>query len=288
MKRLLCLGILSLAISVAGVAQDQPQTKKQAPQPEARKALPQQPAPAFGPAPGPGGGMMCQCPCMMQGPGPMGQGPVGPGMMGHGMGIMGGGQGAMRPWMGDAQRRRFGLRRIAPGQGPGPEPQGVPGGPGVGFRRRGAGPGGPQGGPNPPMFNQRLGPDLNLTEQQQSRLREMGVEQQKKAIRLRADIQTKEIELHELLRVANPDRAAINAKIDEIGVLKAQTEKDSVAQRLAFEQLLTPEQKQKLRQPRERRPAPGGGARQPGTGERQRPATPQQRQGQKPAPPQTQ
>jgi Spy/CpxP family protein refolding chaperone len=124
------------------------------------------------------------------------------------------------------------------------------------------------------MFDQRLGPDLNLTEQQRNKLREMGVEQQKKAIRLHADIQTKEIELHELLRAANPDRAAINAKIDEIGALKAQTEKDSVGQRLAFEQLLTPEQKQKLRQQR-------------GTGERQRPATPQ-RQGQKPAPPQTQ
>jgi Spy/CpxP family protein refolding chaperone len=137
------------------------------------------------------------------------------------------------------------------------------------------------------MFNQRLGPDVNLTEQQRNKLREMGVEQQKKAIRLRADIQTKEIEFHELLRAANPDRAAINAKIDEIGVLKAQTEKDSVAQRLAFEQLLTPEQKQELRQQRERGPVPGGGARQPGTGERQRQATPQ-RQGQKPVPPQTQ
>jgi Spy/CpxP family protein refolding chaperone len=230
---------------------------------------------------------------MMQVPGPMGQGPVGPGMMGPGMGMMGGGQGAMQPWMGGGQRRRFGLRRFAPGQGSGPAPQGVPGGPGVpggsGFRGpRGAGQGGPQGGPNPPMFNQRLGPDLNLTEQQQSRLREMAVEQQKKAIRLHADIQTKEIELHELLRAANPDRAAINAKIDEVGVLKAQTEKDSIAQRLAFEQLLTPEQKQKLRQPRERGPVPGGGARPPGTGERQRPATPQQRQGQKPAPPQIQ
>ncbi|MCX6619098.1 MAG: Spy/CpxP family protein refolding chaperone, partial [Acidobacteria bacterium] len=227
--------------------------------------------------------MMCQCPCMMQGPGPMGQGPSGPGMMGPGRGMMDGGQGAMRSWMGDAQRRRFGLRRFAPGQGSGPAPQGVPGSSGFGFRGRGAGP----GGPNPPMFDQRLGPDLNLTEQQQSRLREMGVEQQKKAIRLHADIQTKEIELHELLRAANPDRAAINAKIDEIGVLKAQTEKDSIAQRLAFEQLLTPEQKQKLRQQRERGPVPGGGARQPGTGERQRPATPQ-RQGQKPAPPQVQ
>jgi Spy/CpxP family protein refolding chaperone len=266
MKRLLCLGILSLAISVAGAAQDQPQTKKQPQQPEARKALPQQPAP--------GGGMMCQCPCMMQGPGPMGQGPSGPGMMGPGGGMMGGGQGAMRPWMGDAQRRRFGLRRFAPGQGLGPAPQGVPGGPGVRGQRGPGSQAGP-GGPNPPMFNQRLGPELNLTEQQQSRLREMGVEQQKKAIRLRADIQTKEIELHELLRAANPDRAAINAKIDEIGVLKAQTEKDSVAQRLAFEQLLTQEQKQKLRQ-------------RPGTGERQRQATPQQRPGQKPAPPQIQ
>ena len=279
MKRLLCLGILSLAISVAGVAQDQPQTKKQPQKPETRKALPQQPAP--------GGGMMCQCPCMMQGPGPMGQGPSGPGMMGPGRGMMGGGQGAMRPWMGDAQHRRFGLRRFAPGQGSGPALQGVPGGPGV-RGQRGPGPQAGPGGPNPPMFDQRLGPDLNLTEQQQSRLREMGVEQQKKAIRLHADIQTKEIELHELLRAANPDRAAINAKIDEIGVLKAQTEKDSIAQRLAFEQLLTPEQKQKLRQPRERGPVPGGGARQPGTGERQRPATPQQRQGQKPAPPQIQ
>jgi len=278
MKRLLCLGLLTLVICALGVAQDQPQTKKQPPQPEARKAQPQQPAP--------GGGMMCQCPCMMQGPGPMGQGPSGPGMMGPGRGMMGRGQGAMRLWMGDAQRRRFGLRRFAPGQGSGPAPKGVPGGPGV-RGQRGPGPQAGPGGPNPPMFDRRLGPDLNLTEQQQSRLREMGVEQQKKAIRLHADIQTKEIELHELLRAANPDRAVINAKIDEIGVLKAQTEKDSIAQRLAFEQLLTPEQKQKLRQQGERRPVPGGGAQQPGTGERQRPATPQ-RQGQKPAPPQIQ
>jgi len=284
MKRLLCLGLLTFVISGLGVAQDQPQAKKPAQQPEARKALPQQPAPGPvpGPVPGPGGVMMCPCPGVMQGPGPMG-----PGMMGPGRGMMGGGQGAMRPWMGNAQRRRFGLRRFAPGQGLGPAPQGVPGGPGV-RRQRGVGPAGePQGGPNPPMFNQRLGPDLNLTEQQRNKLREMGVEQQKKAIRLHADIQTKEIELHELMRAANPDRAVINAKIDEIGALKAQTEKDSVAQRLAFEQLLTPEQRQKLRQPRERGPVPGVGARQPGTGERQRPATPQ-RQGQKPAPPQTQ
>ena len=279
MKRLLCLGLLTLVICALGVAQDQPQTKKQPQQPEARKALPQQP----GPVPAPGGGMMCQCPCMMQGPGPMGQGPSGPGMMGLGRGMMGGGQGAMRLWMGGGQRRMLGLRRFASGQGSGPAPQGVPGGPGVRGQR---GPG-PQAGLGGPMSPGPLPPELNLTEQQQSRLREMGVEQQKKAIRLHADIQTKEIELHELLRGASPDRAAINAKIDEIGALKAQTEKDSIAQRLAFEQLLTPEQKQKLRQQRERGPVPGGGARQPGTGERQRPATPQ-RQGQKPAPPETQ
>lgn len=270
MRAFLCFVLLTLAISAPGIAQTQAPAKKQPATPETRKAMPERQTPGSMSCPcdhmmGPGMGMMGPGMGMM-GPGP---GMMGPGMMGPGPGMMGQGMtgpgmGMMQPGM-DGRNRMFVYRRGGPGPGSGPQ---------FGRWRHG------MSGPGEHMFAERLGRELNLSDAQVNRLHQMKVDQQKKAIRERADLETKELELNELLRSPNPDRAAIDAKIGEIGALRTQVMKDHIDSRLAFEQVLTPEQKQKMRQGREGRQRPGPGQQRPGM--RGRPAAPPQ----KPAAPQ--
>lgn len=239
MKSFFCLLLVSLAISGVAIAQDQPPAKPKPPAPAARGPMPENPGPA---GPG-GGGMMCPCGHMMQG-GP-GMGPaMGPGM-GPGTGMMMGRRMRMMgPAMGPGQERDIVIQRFGRG-GPPPMREGRR----FGRGQRGFG---PMGGPGAEMSAERMRRELNLTDQQVSRLRQMDVERQKKAIRTRADLETRELDLHELLRADSPDRAAVDAKINEIGTLRTQMMKDGMDARLALMQVLTPEQKQKMRQQRER------------------------------------
>ncbi len=110
---------------------------------------------------------------------------------------------------------------------------------------------------------------LNLTADQRQRLHAMDVEREKADIQNRAALETRQLELRELLHADNPDKAAIDRKIEEIAQARAARMKEHVAVRLDFEKLLTPEQKAKLKQMHEggamMGPGPGMG---PGMGRR--------------------
>ena len=137
---------------------------------------------------------------------------------------------------------------------------------------------------NNPAIRQRLG----ITSDQAAKIHQQDLNFEKAAIRERADLQVKRIELRELLAADNPDRAAIDSKLNEIGAAQMALEKSGIDNRLALREILTPAQRQQLQQLRENgfrpagpvQPAPRGprGNQSPRPG-----AAPPNQQGQPPA-----
>jgi len=138
------------------------------------------------------------------------------------------------------------------------------------------------------MLDERMRRELGLTDDQTKRLRELRLQTQKSAIRSRADLETKQLELQELLSAQTPDRAAIDRTIREIGELHASQMKADIDMRLGLQSVLTPDQRKKMNDLRERRfnervPGPGGpGA--PGRPEQRTPARPRGQPTPAPAP----
>ncbi len=240
-KSRIALGILALAVSCApALAQGQQQAPPPPPQGQA-------------PAPGNGGFMRPRGPMGPGGPnGPAGQS----GQMSR-RDFSGGGmdRGGFR---GGPMRRRFGARgRMGFG--------------GRGMEFRGAG--GEAAFLNNPALRQRLG----ITADQTAKLHQQALDFQKSQIRDQADLQVKRIELNELLAANNPDRAAINAKLQEVSAAQMASEKAAIDNRLAMRDILTPAQRQQLEQLRTN-------GFQQGNGTAQMPARPAGRGGRGPAP----
>jgi len=98
---------------------------------------------------------------------------------------------------------------------------------------------GPMG---PPDMQQVLG----LSDEQASQLRAMHFESAKARIKTRAEMQLKRLELEELLRAEETDQAAIDKTLRALSDAQYTAMKDRVAHRLAFRQILTPEQLKKM------------------------------------------
>ena len=137
------------------------------------------------------------------------------------------------------------------------------------------------------MFGGRLREELGLTQQQQEKLRTMGREMQRNAIRRRADLEIKQMELEDAMRGEKPDRAAVDRLVREIGDLRTQEMKSHVDMRLGFQDTLTPEQRTRLRNLARDRGGRDRGMRAPGPGGQRPQGNPQRPQGApRPAPPQ--
>ncbi len=96
---------------------------------------------------------------------------------------------------------------------------------------------------------------------------------QTKGIRSHAELQARQLELQSLLRRNQPDRASIDRLVREISDLRAQQMKAMIDSRFAFQELLTADQRKKLRDLRSR----GKGPRpEPGATRRARPGRPAQ------------
>jgi Spy/CpxP family protein refolding chaperone len=173
--------------------------------------------------------------------------------------------------------------RGGPGAGRGMGPGGMRagGGPGMG---PGFGPGGMRpemgmgrGGEmgvarfvNNPNMRQQLG----ITDEQVAKFHSMNEDFQKAGIQNRATMQIKRMELDDLLRADNPDRAAIDRKLAEVNTAQAAGEKANIDHMLAMRSLLTADQKAKLKTMMQNRPGPGmapgrggpGGRGSPGRG----------------------
>jgi Spy/CpxP family protein refolding chaperone len=85
----------------------------------------------------------------------------------------------------------------------------------------------------------------DLTSEQRTAMREITLEYKKEMIPLRAEMETKNLELQELVR-AEAGEAAIFAKLDEIGALRTEMMKKRMAMRLEIRAQLTDEQKEMM------------------------------------------
>ncbi len=140
---------------------------------------------------------------------------------------------------------------FAPGTGPADIPAWCPGcRPRLG-RGRGLGLG-PLGIGQDPMLRQQLG----LTDEQAAKIESAQLEFAKQEIQRRAALRTKRLELATLLRAENLDRGAIERKLREVNELELQTRLAWLDHSLAVRNLLTAEQREKLRQLQRERLAP--------------------------------
>jgi Spy/CpxP family protein refolding chaperone len=218
-KSRIAAGILALAVSCSGaIAQGQGGQGQNPPPPSEQGQM-------QGPPGGPGGRSF-----MRQGVGPMGPGgQMGP--RGFASGQMG------RQGYGGGMGRRF-------------DQGGQMGRRGRGMGGRGFGGGGFL---NNPAMRQRLG----ITSDQAAKIHQQDLDFQKSQIRNRADLDVKRIELNELLAADNPDRSAINAKLQEVSAAQMASEKAGIDNRLALRDVLTPAQRTQLQQLRTNGPQAG-------------------------------
>lgn len=85
----------------------------------------------------------------------------------------------------------------------------------------------------------------DLTSEQRTAIREITLKYRKEMIPMRAEMETKNLELRELVR-AEAGEAAIFAKLDEIGALRTEMTKKRMAMRLEIRARLTDEQKEMM------------------------------------------
>ena len=131
---------------------------------------------------------------------------------------------------------------FAPGTGPDDTPAWCPGcGPRLG-RGRGLGLG-PLGIGRDPMLRQQLG----LSDDQVAKIESAQLEFAKQEIQRRAALRAKRLELAALLRAENLDRGAIERKLREVNELELQTRLAWLDHGLAVRNLLTAEQRDRLR-----------------------------------------
>lgn len=121
--------------------------------------------------------------------------------------------------------------------------------------RRGMRPG--FGGPG--MFDQ-----LGLTDDQRTRVRQQMLEHRKVNEKLGSDLRIKRWELEELMGAANQERPRIDAKMKELSELQLARQKAQLDQRDGMLKILTPEQREKMKQQ-----GPAGARRGPGPRDQQ-------------------
>jgi Spy/CpxP family protein refolding chaperone len=107
---------------------------------------------------------------------------------------------------------------------------------------------------------------VGITDEQAATIRKQELDFRKTEIRGRADLDVKRIDLKDLLAADKPDRAAINAKLQEISAAQLSLQKSSIDYRLSTRDAITPAQRDKLRQVMRDRWQRGGG---PGRADRQ-------------------
>jgi Spy/CpxP family protein refolding chaperone len=89
---------------------------------------------------------------------------------------------------------------------------------------------------------------LDLTDTQKQRLRELRERQARHDIQARADLQLARLDLRRLMTSDHPDAGAIDTQIDKLSRLRADRQKERVATMLEARALLSPEQRAKWRE----------------------------------------
>jgi len=94
----------------------------------------------------------------------------------------------------------------------------------------------------------RMISELDLSKEQQTKIENLRIEMQKRTTQVRIELRAKRGELRELWQVEHPDERAILAKQAEMDPLRHQVRAESVKFRVAAFEVLTPDQKTKLRE----------------------------------------
>ena len=92
-----------------------------------------------------------------------------------------------------------------------------------------------------------LAKQLGLTEEQQEKLRTLRTDARKNRIQSQADMRIKRLEMAELMRADEPDRAAIERKLDEVAAARKTQFLARLDHRNAMKEILTPEQFEKMK-----------------------------------------
>lgn len=87
---------------------------------------------------------------------------------------------------------------------------------------------------------------ITLTTDQLTQIDKLTADHQTAATTLQADLKARQAELRDLMKAATPDKAAINAKIDEVYSVLSQLQKENAAYSLAVRGVLTAEQQAAL------------------------------------------
>ena len=95
---------------------------------------------------------------------------------------------------------------------------------------------------------------LQLSDSQREKLRDIRERQMRRGIQARADLALARLDLRKLMRADRPELGAINGQIDRVARIRTELAKARVASMLEARALLTPEQRQKMREFRERGP----------------------------------
>jgi Spy/CpxP family protein refolding chaperone len=82
-----------------------------------------------------------------------------------------------------------------------------------------------------------------LTEEQETKVKALDLDLEKALLPMKAQMGVKVAELKGLALADNPDKAAIDKKIDDIGALRTQIMKKKIQNKLAVRALLTPDQR---------------------------------------------
>jgi Spy/CpxP family protein refolding chaperone len=89
--------------------------------------------------------------------------------------------------------------------------------------------------------------ELNLTKEQRDKIADLRDRQERRSIDLRAQIQTAQLDMRKLMRAEKPDKAAIGRQIDKVSALRADLQKSRIGTMLDVREILTPEQREKMR-----------------------------------------
>ncbi len=92
--------------------------------------------------------------------------------------------------------------------------------------------------------------DINLTEKQKDEMAKLGLENRKEMIKLRAELQTLQLDLQELLKPREPDKAQVYAQLDKINKLRNEIAKMRIEHSLKRRAILTEEQWNTLKKSR--------------------------------------
>jgi Spy/CpxP family protein refolding chaperone len=146
------------------------------------------------------------------------------------------------------------------GMGPGGPGMMGPGGPPMMMQRRmmrfRGRPMGMRGGP---MMLARVAKAIGLTDEQMDRMRGMRTAHQKEMIRMGADARIAKMELAEALRQPNPRPEDVNVKVAAVNAARSQMLQKQVMFRLEMKKVLTPEQREKIKDLMMQRMGGGGG-----------------------------